>query len=150
MGDAPTLSTRRPGCTAEWLFPDVLRRSEIMQVPKAMWGNTGMVRGGLRQPYRSVLNLASYKPPSLHCGTSDGDWASNQWLPKSLLCKFSYHFYLRSFDDLVLCTLRSNSKTSDYALLTLMGRSIQSTNISESWDRGRGKQWYKGRRSLSH
>ena len=50
MGDAPTLSTRRPGSTAEWLFPDLLRRSKMMQVPRGMWENTGVEREGLGQP----------------------------------------------------------------------------------------------------
>lgn len=35
----------------------------MMQVPRAMWENAGVERGGLGQPYKSVFNLASYKPP---------------------------------------------------------------------------------------
>lgn len=37
----------------------------MMQVPRAIWENTGVERGGRRQPYKSVFNLASYKPPCI-------------------------------------------------------------------------------------
>lgn len=108
----------------------------MMQVPRAMWENTGVERGGRGQPYKSVFNLASYKPPCIVAPAMETKHLTND-SPK--VYSASFHIissYQRSLCKIVPCTLRNNSEANDYASLTLMGRILQSTKLSESWDGG--------------